>query len=114
MDTNNYYYSWYAPITTLIWQNAMHWKLVLLVVYKHDEELTPVLRSILQFTEAAGAEIIYLKNPLKEPQYLTEMVVMQTKSEIPLWDFGLATRYLCHNNRLRYVTTEKVFLQYLC
>ena len=79
MDTNNYYYSWYAPITTLIWQNAMHWKLVLLVVYKHDEELTPVLRSILQFTEAAGAEIIYLKNPLKEPQYLTEMVVMQTR-----------------------------------
>jgi len=57
----------------------MHWKLVLLVVYKHDEELTPVLRSILQFTEAAGAEIVYLKNPLKEPQYLTEMVVMQLR-----------------------------------
>ena len=79
IDTNNYHYSWYAPITALIWQNAMHWKLVLLVVYKHDEDLTPVLKSILQFAEAAGAEIIYLKNPLKEPQYLTEMVVMQTR-----------------------------------
>ena len=79
IDTNNYFHSWYAPITTLIWQNAMHWKLVLLVVYNHDEELTPVLKSILEFTEAAGAEIIYLKNPLKEPQYLREMVVTQTR-----------------------------------
>jgi len=38
IDTNTYFYSWYAPITTPIWQNAKHWKLVLLVVYNHDEE----------------------------------------------------------------------------
>ena len=79
VDTKNYYYTWYAPITALIWQNAMDWKFVLLVVYEHDEELTPVLKSILQFTEAAGAEILYLKNPLKEPHYLAEMVVTLTR-----------------------------------
>ena len=75
IDTKNYFYTWYAPITALIWQNAMDWRFVLLVVYERDEELTPVLKSILQFTEAAGAEILYLKNPLKEPHYLAEMVV---------------------------------------
>jgi len=49
-------------------------------VYEHDEDLTPVLKSILHFTEeAAGTEIVYLKNPLKEPQYLTEMVVTQIR-----------------------------------
>ena len=72
VDTKNYFYTWYAPITALLWQNAMNWKFVLLVVYERDEELTPVLKSILQFTEAAGAEIVYLKNHLKEPHYLAE------------------------------------------
>jgi len=47
-------------------------------VYEHDEDLTPLLKSILHLTEeAAGTEIVYLKNPLKEPHYLTEMVDTQ-------------------------------------
>ena len=77
-DTENFFYAWFAPITALLWMEAMKWKPVFIFVLRaeSDSDIGPVFKYIIRHLEATGAEVIKIRNTLPEPYYLTGMVVM--------------------------------------
>lgn len=43
-DTENLFYAWFAPITSLLWMEVMKWKRVYIFVYRTESDIGPVLK----------------------------------------------------------------------
>ena len=81
-DTENLFYAWFAPITSLLWMEVMKWKPIYILVHRQESEepdLGAVFKYIIRHMEAAGAEVIKVRNTLPEPHYLRGMVVMTSR-----------------------------------
>ena len=78
-DTENLFYAWFAPITSLLWMEVMKWKPVYIFVYRIESDIGPVLKYIIRHVEATGAEVIKLRNTLPEPHYFRSMVVSTSR-----------------------------------
>lgn len=87
-DTENLFYAWFAPITSLLWMEVMKWKPVYIFVYRTESDIGPVLKYIIRHVEATGAEVIKLRNTLPEPHYFRSMVVSTSRFVVSCRDWA--------------------------
>ena len=86
VDTYNYFYAWYAPITAMIWAN-MDWIPVVAFVETKSTPPGPLHHFIMKQVEAAGGEVIRLSNNLEESRYLSSMVVSTSRAALAASDW---------------------------
>ena len=86
-DTENVFYAWFAPITSLLWMEVMKWKPVYIFVYRAESDIGPVFKYIIKHVKAAGAEVIKIRNTLPEPHYLRSMVVSTSRFVVSCRDW---------------------------
>ena len=86
VDTYNYYYAWYAPITAMIWAN-IDWIPVVAFVETNSTPPGPLHHFIMKQVEAAGGEVIRLSNNLEESRYLPSMVVSTSRAALAASDW---------------------------
>lgn len=61
--------AWFVPVTSLLWYEKMGWQPVLFVVYRSENEFTPLMNLIINYAVAAGVEVHKFKHTLNTSKY---------------------------------------------
>ncbi len=79
-DMTNLFYSWFAPITSLVWYQ-LNWTPVVIFVDSNTASKTDkrMYEFIMKQVEAAGGEVIRISNTLPQPHYSPGMVTTASR-----------------------------------
>ena len=68
-DIKNLFFTWFVPITSLLWYEKMGWQPVLFIVYISEEDFTPRINLIIKYAIATGIEVHKYKHILDTSRY---------------------------------------------